>query len=106
MYKKHLKEIKQLYNPSEKQIELTHKIASTLLNLGYDGIDFNKPFDVNGLRCRGIVVENTPTYCLIHWVPNFEVSRTNDPCCSAFILTIDELETIYTNLVQAIKGNS
>ena len=106
MYKKHLKAIKRLYNPSERQIELTHKIASFIKDLGYDGIDFDKPFDVNGLSCRSIVVENTPTYCLIQWMPNFDISRTNDPCCSAFILTIDELETIYTNLVKAIKGNS
>lgn len=98
------RQIRKLYNPTDIQMDLVGEIAALLKGKGWNGARFDNPFNVGGLKCVGIELEDTPTYCLVKWQPNFQVSRTADPCCSAFILTPDELRTIIAVLKEHIKA--
>ena len=38
----------------------------------------------------------------VHWYPDFTLSTKTDPFCSAFILTYEELNTIYSKLSKVL----
>lgn len=97
--KKHLETARKIYKPNHHQVAWVGKIVSLLERKGFLGVRFDNPFKVGDLVCVGLELEDSHTCCLVKWKPNFEISTTQDPCCSAFILTTSELKTIYNHII-------
>jgi hypothetical protein len=77
-------------------------------------VELLEKHNVNGVRIddssltiddeavRMIEIEHSNSVLLIHWEPNPYISTTTDPFCSAFILTYEELNKIYSKLSKVL----
>lgn len=101
--KEHLETARLLYHPSKEVEGLVVRIVELLEKHNVNGVRMdNSSLKVGDLTVRMIVIEHSHSVLLIHWEPNPTISTTQDPFCSAFILTYEELNTIYSKLSKMI----
>ena len=101
--KKHLETARLLYHPSKGVEGLVVSIVELLEKHDVDSvrIDYGS-LKLDELSVRMIEIEHSHSVLLIHWEPNPTISTTSDPFCSAFILTYEELNTIYSKLSKVL----
>ncbi len=97
--KEHLETARLLYHPSKEVEELVVRIVELLEKRNVNGVRFEDgSLKLDEMSVRMIEIEHSHSVLLIHWEPNPYISTTSDPFCSAFILTYEELNTIYSKL--------
>lgn len=104
--KEHLETARLLYHPSKEVEGLVVRIVELLEKHNVNGVRMDdSSLKVGDLTVRMIVIEHSHSVLLIHWEPNPTISTTQDPFCSAFILTYEELNTIYSKLSKMFAAN-
>jgi hypothetical protein len=97
--KKHLETARLLYHPSKEVEGLVVRIVELLEKHNVNGVRIDdSSLKLDELSVRMIAIEHSHCVLTIHWEPNPTISTTQDPYCSAFILTYEELNTIYSKL--------
>ncbi len=95
----HLETARVLFEPSKEVEGLVVRIVELLEKHNVNSVRFDdSSLKLNELTVRMIEVEHSHCVLLVHWEPNPTISTTSDPFCSAFILTYEELNTIYSKL--------
>ena len=101
--KEHLETARLLYHPSKEVEGLVVRIVELLEKRNVNGVRFdNSSLKLNELTVRMILIEHSHCVLSVHWEPNPTISTTQDPFCSAFILTYEELNTIYSKLSKVL----
>ena len=101
--KKHLETARLLYHPSKEVEGIVVRIVELLEKHNVNGVRFDdSSLKLDDLSVRMIEIEDSHSVLLIHWEPNFYISTAQDPFCSAFILTYEELNTIYSKLSKVL----
>lgn len=107
---KDLETARALYHPTPKVEALVLKLCDLFDKPLPNGVTINGlRFDscklkVCGLIVKSIVREKTHCGVLIHWYPNFTISTTTDPFCSAFILRYNSLQKLYREIEKIISS--
>lgn len=96
-----LKTARQLYHPSDEVVEMVINICAFLDKKGANGLRFDSTLMIGDLQVKWIEKENSHCALLVHWYPNYNLSLRNDPFCSAFVLTEEELKTLYEAVMKA-----
>ena len=86
-----LKTARQLYHPSDEAVEMVANICALL----------DSTLMIGDLQVKWIERENSHCVLLVHWYPNRNLSLRDDPLCSAFVLTDEELKTLYEAVMKA-----
>ena len=109
MRQQDLETARALYNPTPevealvfKLIELFDKPLSN--GVVVDGLRFDDShLKIDELTVKAIFRVKNHLGIEIHWYPNYDYSTENDPFCSAFILTQEELSKIYREVKKALS---
>ena len=98
-----------LYKPSPKVETLVLKIMGLFDKPLSNGVTINGlRFDNGYLKISGTCVRmvvRSEDHCGIevHWEPNFQLSTTSDPFCSAFILRYNSLLKLYREVEKVLS---
>lgn len=86
------KQAQLLYHPSVKVMEMTLKIEEVMKKNKRTIVKLPKNVKLGGLNCTRIELDEKGCgVILVHWEPNFQISRQTDPYCSALILKYNTL---------------
>lgn len=96
-----LKTARQLYHPSDEAVEMVANICALLDKKGINGLRFDSTLMIGDLQVKWIEKENSHCVLLVHWYPNRNLSLNDDPLCSVFVLTEEELKTLYEAVMKA-----
>ena len=96
-----LKTARQLYHPSDEVVEMVANICALLDKKGINGVRFDSTLMLGDSQVKWIEKENSHCALLVHWYPNYNLSLRDDPFCSAFVLTEEELKTLYEAVMKA-----
>ncbi len=110
MRKDYLKVAKALYKPTPKVEGLVLKLCDLFDKPLPNGVTITSlTFKEGALKVGGLPVKELirgGQHCGIevHWYPNFNISSTTDPFCSAFILRYNSLEKLYREVEKAFAA--
>ena len=93
-----LKTAKQLYKPSNEVVNMVGMICALLDKKGINGVRFDSTLMLGDLQVKWIERENSHCALLVHWYPNYNLSLRDDPFCSAYVLSLEEINEIYSEL--------
>ena len=108
MKKEHLEIARALYKPTPKVESLVLKLCDLFDKPLPNGVTITSlTFKEGSLKIGNLSVKELirgGQHCGIevHWYPDFTLSTKTDPFCSAFILTYEELNTIYSKLSKVL----
>ena len=99
-----LKELRvKLYKATPLKLDLVDELISAIKNCFHgvetNGIRFDSTFKVGGLYLKSLNLDEI-SGVLVHWEPDYKVSRQSDPYCSAYILTPRELRRIIKKITE------
>lgn len=97
MDKNTLNIVKQLYKPTKECIQAVEKLDDLLKQKG-DTIHFKQKYTIGELTVN--FVERECSHCVVnvHWMPEMDISRIQDPFCSAFVLTSGEINKLIKHI--------
>lgn len=98
-----------LYKASSSKMKLVEELAEAIKYCFGDNIEVSGfRFDSNSTKIgdlyvkKILVVSHDIAHIMIHWYPNYNISTRNDPYCSVYMLTEEEIKTLMEK-VKAIK---
>ena len=95
---------RKLYHPSDKVADITERIHDLLVDSSVIRIDFDGRLELGGLKVK--YIEPDPAcIILVHWEPDYSVSRQEDPCCSTLVLRYNSLQKLYREVQMAIEAD-
>ena len=106
----HLETAKLLYHPSKKVETIVTNLITLFDTPLPNGVKVTEiTFEHNALPLCGLQVksvEREDSHCaiLVHWYPNYSISTTSDPFCSAFILKYNSLQKLYKEVKKAFDS--
>ena len=95
------KDAQTLYHPSYEVAKLTKMIESALNIAKRGSLILPYGFKLDGNMVRHIELDDF-SVVLVHWEPNFSISRQKDPFCSALILNEKSLNKLYREVVRLL----
>lgn len=104
MRKDYLTIAKALYKPSPKVEALVLKLCDLFDKPLPNGVTITSltfkegALTLGDLSVKELIRGGQHCGIEVHWYPDFTLSTNTDPFCSAFILTYEELTTIYSKL--------
>lgn len=95
---------KQIYNPQKGVEKVVIKICQLFdTRKELNKVRFDHKFKLGGLTVKSVEREHSHSAILVHWKPDFKVSTTSDPFCSAYVLTLKEVNKLYNELKKIIN---
>lgn len=94
---------KLLYRPQKGVEEVVDKMCDLFDKSSCNGVRFDSTFKLGGVSVKFVEREHSHSAILVHWEPDFSISTTSDPFCSAYILTLDEVTTLYNKLKETLN---
>ena len=110
MRKDYLKIAKSLYKSTPKEERLVLKLCYLFDKPLPNGVstyslNFKKgALTLGGLPVRKIVRGGYHCGIEVHWYPDFTLSTTSDPFCSAFILRYNSLQKLYREVEKVLSS--
>ena len=89
---------KTLYRPQSGVEEVVDKMCELFDSHRLHNFTFQHPFKIGDLSVKSVEREKSHSAILIHWEADHNVSTKSDPFCSAYILTLEEINAIYSEL--------
>jgi hypothetical protein len=93
-----------LYRPKKGVEEVVAKMCDLFDKSSCNGVRFDSTFKLGGTSVKFVEREHSHSAILVHWEPDFRVSTTSDPFCSAYILTLREANKLYKELEKNISN--
>jgi hypothetical protein len=100
---------KILYKVSSLKFKLVEELVEAIKHCFGDRIEVNGiRFDSNFMKIDDLfvkrieVIPHDIAHVMIHWYPNYNISTRNDPYCSVYMLTEEEIKSLMEK-VKAIK---
>jgi len=87
-----------LYRPKSGVEEVVDKMCELFDSHRLHNFIFQHPFRIGDLAVKSVEREKSHSAILIHWEADHNVSTKSDPFCSAYILTLEEINAIYFEL--------
>jgi len=85
-----------LYHPKSGVEEVVDKMCELFDSHKLHNFTFQHPFRIGDLAVKSVEREKSHSAILIHWEADH--STKSDPFCSAYILTLEEINAIYFEL--------
>ena len=110
MRKDYLTIAKALYKPSPKVEGLVLKLCDLFDKPLPNGVTVTSltfkedALKIGGLSVKELIRGGQHYGVEVHWYPNFNISTTNDPFCSAFILRYNSLEKLYREVEKVLSS--
>ena len=95
---------RQLYRPQWGVEEVVAKMCDLFDKSSINGVRFDTTFKLGGMSVKLVEREHSHSAILVHWEPDFRISTTSDPFCSAYILTLREVNKLYKELEKRINN--
>ena len=99
MIKEEFKKVREkLYKATPLTFQLVEELERKIINCLGNGVEVNGIsldsgfLNIGDLYVKRIeIVPNDIAHIMIHWYPNFELSTREDPYCSVYMLTEEEI---------------
>jgi len=90
-----------LYKASSSKMKLVEELVEAIKHCFGDRIEVNGiRFDSNFLKIDDLfvnrieVIPHDIAHVMVHWYPNYYYSTTEDPFCSVYMLTEEEIKSL------------